>query len=478
MLVCVYQGFAVIRTPFDEKYDLIQKFRGMENDSIRYNKPIDFMEAGLMQKDKWDYWHIDVPFALNTDEAVPAFVNDCFIGANHGHHGAVAVRAPKHGKTVKDVGSFWVDESGVKFTLLRVENEDWLLFISENERTTTDYKFNVKINGTLTYLENGENTENIISSTYHAEDLRRAIRHKKKQAVAFKDGEEYIIRGETNCDYVELQEEYDIINPATVAEALRSKRPKGGYERQPDLADFGEPMLACKLVYRIVEDGTVLILFDYERLMDVHFQRYMGLMYQEKIDVYQGGIYRYLPKTLPFETQEGRFDFSDRVPLVGKPYPKSFPITKEYWSDEKYPCERAVDYFCDVNGTDKLAYASGFLPVYDGVPSVRRENLTNVVSLKFTRKHYPTFMNGDLSKVKGVGYKKYFIPQKDKASVYSVEFDGKTYLYADFFKQEVLELPINGKISLIEKGEGIAYEIQNDVLKINGEKGGIAFVIE
>lgn len=49
-----------------KKYNLIQKFRGVENMTIRYNQPVDFMESGLMKKDKWDYWHIDVPFVLNT----------------------------------------------------------------------------------------------------------------------------------------------------------------------------------------------------------------------------------------------------------------------------------------------------------------------------------------------------------------------------------------------------------------------------
>ena len=81
MFVAVHQGVALVSTPFDDKYDLIQKFRGIGlGESIRYNQPVDFMESGLMQRDKWDYWHIDVPFALNTDEAVPARINNSYIG--------------------------------------------------------------------------------------------------------------------------------------------------------------------------------------------------------------------------------------------------------------------------------------------------------------------------------------------------------------------------------------------------------------
>lgn len=480
MLICVSNGFAVVRTPFDEKYDLIQKFRGLEqNASVRYNQPVDFMESGLMQRDKWDYWHIDVPFALNTDEAVPAFVNGYFIGANHGHHGAVSVYAPAHGKTVADVGSLWRDESGMKFTLMRVENADYLLFLSENTGDSVEnYAFATKLEGMLTYLENGENTGDIRPIGQGASDLRRAIRHKEKKVVGFVNGEERTAFGELVCDRAEIREEYEIVNPATVAEALRAARPKGGYASQPDLAEYGRAMLRCRLTYRLENDGTVLTVFDYEKLMNVRFQRFMGVMYQEKLDVYGGGIFRYLPKTKPIATREGTFDFSKRVAIVGAPFPRSDRITREYWTDEKSPCERAVDYFRNKDGADKLAFASGFLPVYDGVPSVREKQLSSVATLKFTRKHYPTFADGDLTRVRGVGYKKYFLPKANGASIYSVPFGGKTYLYADIFEENELRVRVDGKTTLLEKREGIAYEIQDGVLKIRGSNGFAVFSVE
>lgn len=79
MIVCNHRGFLVIQTEFDDKFFLIQKFRGVDNTSLFFNNPVDFMESGLMHKGKCDYWHIDIPFAINTDEAVPAFVNGEFI---------------------------------------------------------------------------------------------------------------------------------------------------------------------------------------------------------------------------------------------------------------------------------------------------------------------------------------------------------------------------------------------------------------
>ncbi len=479
MYVCTYQDFLLIRTPFSKRYDLIQKFRGLEGDSLRYNKPVDFMESGLMQKDKWDCWHIDVPFALNTDEAVPAFVNGSYIGGNHGHHGAVLVYSPAHGKTTVDVGSLWKDEKGIFFTLVRVENEDYLSFISENVGIGIEnYEFVTQIVGRLVYCENGENTKEISPQEQNIQDIRRSIRHKNKSITAFVDGNARRVLGGLSCDYAEIYEEYEIINPATVAKSLREARPQGGYLKQPDLADFGEPMISCKITYRIEPDGTVLILFDYKKLMNVRFERFLGVMHQEKLDVYGGGIWRYYPKVVPFTTKEGIFDFSKPTSLVGKPFPKEKALTRKYWRDNGSPCERVVDYFRDKKGNDKLAFASGFLPIYDGAPEVRDRQVFNVINMQYTRKHYPMFLEGDLTEFRGIGYKKYFKPLKNKASYYQISVEDKTYIFADLFVETSLDIPISGQVSLLEKSEDVSFEKVGKVLKIKGNNGFAVFVSE
>ncbi len=478
MFIAVAQGVALVSTSFDHKYDFIQKFRGVElGESIRYNQPVDFMEAGLMQKDKWDCWHIDIPFAESNHEAAPARINNSYIGGNHGAHGAVLVCAPAHGKTVADVGSLWKDESGNAFTLLRIEDADRLLFISENLGSVTAYRFVTAIEGKLSYVENGSHRKSIIPKSQQIADLRRAIRHKAKTVVAVVGGKEIPVYQKTDCDYAEIREEYEIVNPATVAESVREARPRGGYKTQPDLAEFGRSMLSCKLIYRILQDGTVLTLFDYEKLMDVHFDYFFGAMYQEKIDVYRGGIYRYLPKTLPFSSQGHTFDFSKRVNIFNNPYPND-KLTREHWSDKNSPCERVVDYFCDERGEDRLAFACGFLPVLDGKPSVRGQAIQNAVCFASTRKHYPMFAEGDLSRVRGVAYKKYFTPQKQRASVYDVAFEGKRYIFADFFAENELKISVKNQPAELEKSEGVSYQWENGELKIVGKNGFIALVAE
>lgn len=478
MLVCTVKGYALVRTPFDEKHYLIQKFRGLERGVAFYNAPIDFMGAGLMLKEKWDYFHEDVPFTITTDEATPIYINGCFIGANHGQYSVIELYAPEHGKTIKDVGSIWQDENGVKFYLIRVIDDDLVAVISENKgENVARYAFVNQVKGKLTFIENGENRAEISPQNQVRADLVSANRYKYKRVLAFTDGKCVPVRGEVECDYVQLEEEYDIINPATVGPAIAKGRPQGGYKEQPAYNAYGEPMCNVKWTYRVLPDGGIVCEFEMNKLMDVHVERFVGVMHQEKQDVYGGGIWRYIPKTLPYTCKDGTFDYSYPIPISHKAaYPYGGAITKEFWATPDSPSERAVDYFRDENGHDCLAFATGFLPLFDGVPQIRKQYLFDTVVLKFTRKHYPTFMNGDVPNVKGVAYKKYFIPQADGASYYTVEADGKTFVCADFFKENTLKIPVKGDVSLYES-EGVSYTLEEDEIVVQGVHGYAVFII-
>ena len=42
----------------------------------------------------------------------------------------------------------------------------------------------------------------------------------------------------------------------------------------------------------------------------------MGAMFQEKLDIYGGGMFRYIPKLLPFNCPDGKFDFREIFPQI------------------------------------------------------------------------------------------------------------------------------------------------------------------
>ncbi len=472
-------GMAVFQTPYDEKYDMVQKFRGLGKHSVDDNGPVDFVSVGLAIREKEDAWHPDIPFALTTDEAVPCRVNDAWIGANHGQPCCIDLYAPKHGKTISDVGSVWKDEKGVLFTLLRVLNEDYLQFVSENVGTKTDYRFVMHIADSLTYISNGENKEAIqTDGGQKLSLLNRAYRFTKKRLIGIRDGQEKVVNRYMECDKAKIEEEYEIINPATVAPALTAARPEGGYMSPPDLGNYGEVMIRHHMVYHILEDGTVLCDFEVEKCMDVHFERWMGAMFQERQDVFGGSIWRYLPKTLPITCPEGEFDFSVPYDTAPGPFPKTFHVTPEFWENPASPPDRVVDYLRDEKGHDRLGFVCGFLPLYDGLPEKRLEHLEHSIMLYHSRKVYPTFMSGDITKTRGIAYRRFFEVEKDRASYYTVQAEGKTFLYADFFEENTLEIPICGSVHLYEKSDGISFSEKDGTLTVSGDKGYAVFICE
>ncbi len=473
--------FCMVQTPFDAVHDLVQIFRGTDlAHSASYNGQVDFQNAGLVIRDRWDPFHFDVPFSISMDEAPPAIINGHWIGGGHGDPCCVGLEAKAHGKTLSDIGSVWKDEQGVTFTLLRVDTENHLLFVSENLGSLEDYKFKLSIEGALTYVSHGENTESIpADGKQTVMYLARAYKFTEKRIIAIKDGKEEILQGSCECDSIRIEEAYLLRNPATVAPALTAARPEGGFTHPQDLADYGETMLRHRMYYHVLGDGTVLCDFDVEKTMDVRFELWMGVMHQEKQNAFGGFVHRRIPKTVPLQLKDGTFDFNTPICLERGFYPESKPrLTPNTWENPASPPDREVDYFRDPAGHDRAAFACGYLPIFDGAPAKRLEKLPDAAFLNNTRKYYPTFMSGDITSARGIAYKKYFATQHDRASFYTVPYAGKTYIFADIIEENTLEIPVSGKVSVYEKSDSISYEMKNNLLTVSGNQGYLVCICE
>ena len=92
------------------------------------------------------------------------------------------------------------------------------------------------------------------------------------------------------------------------------------------------------------------------------------------------------------------------------------------------PPDRVVDVFYDGENNAKMAFACGYLPLYDGNPAIRNEN-EECFNIAYSKKAYPIFLSGDLNHAKGVAYKKHFIPKSNDNLEYEIVFDGKIYKY-------------------------------------------------
>lgn len=476
MFVSKGNDVVLVRTPFKKGYDLVQKFRGCDNQSLDYNSPIDVQEAGLIDNSKWDCYHLDIPFNISNDEATPPVVNGCHIGANHGEFCAVSVYSENHNKTLKDVGAVYKDSQGVNFTLIKVDTKNALTFVSDNVgESVYKYDFKRQIDGHLTYVGNGNDVSEVKVTNQRRVFLLRSNRCLKKEFYVSVNGKLQELFGSAQCDYFEIHEDYDIINPATVAPALQKARPKNGFSVKPDLADYGDAMISVRQIYRVLNDGTILSIFKHDKLQPVLWQEYVGIMYQEKLNVYGGGIYRYIPKLLPFTTQEGSFDFSNGINIF-ESYPKEKWTDKSTWLDKDNPSDRVLDYFKDKNGKNKLAFACGFLPIKDGEPKARK-NIQSSFHIKGSRKMYPFIKRGDISSTDFVGYKKFFIPSEQNHSIYAVEYDGKTYVYANIYQQGQESIAINGRAKLIEKYGDIVWTQDCSALTVSGSNGIAVFEI-
>ncbi len=473
MFIRKFIGNATIITSFNEEYDIVHQFRNMDGGALTRNNPVEFNNVSIKNKATGQGTYI----AQASDEASPCQVNGDFIGGNHGQADAVFVYSPNHGKTLADVGAIYKDQNGTKFTLVRVNNDDYLLFISENiGESTTKYKFVRSIFGDLDYLSNGSNTDGVkvVEQTERAY-LSSAIRHKQRKLVGYVNGVPRTVESTLECDYAEIIEEYDIINPATVAPAITLERPNGGYTKNFSLADFGEPMVNHKMTYRFTPDGAVFCDFEVTALGDTIIDRFFGIMHQGFINLYGGINNRYIPKLKPITTPEGSFDFSLPYPLSGAPFPNSICPEKEYNENPDYPTERFVDYSTDTDGNLKLAFAMGYLPVFDGAPEIRK-NVNSPIFIYKTRKGYPHFKDGGFTHARGVAYKRYFFANKN-SSVYAIPYDGKKYIYFDFFESNTLTYPVSGNVTPFEIKDA-EYKIENGNLTVSANKGYAVFIEE
>ncbi len=482
-------GEVVFRTPFSDEYDLLQVMHGLSSMEGR-NCPVDFRLAGLQRKGHPDIWHVDQVLAFSTDECSPMIINGEDIGGNHGHPCALQVTAPAHGLTVRDVGTRWTDEADMGFTLLRVDSADMLTFLSDNiGPSDMAYAFADHEEGSLTCVDGGRIL--LPKEQNGGVQLTPAIRHVQREAVCRKDGKWLPIGYAEGCDCAEIREVYEIINPATVAKAIRENRPEGGYTVQPSLA-MGEAMFLHRMTYRIENDGTILCDFDHEVLQDVHMPCYLGIMYQEKCDLWGGGLWRYIPKMKAFEDKGRHLDFSRPYRTTADTLPNSFPLTKALWTNPQSPPDRQIDFIRRADGSDAVAFAGGFLPVYDGMPAKRAANITDAAMLVKSCKTYPTFAGGaseirrphrestdgamHFPRLRGVAYKKYFLPQGGGASLYTVPYQGDTYVYMDFYADEPRTLSFpkeTGSAAVLEST--VAWQDDGERLTASGAAGYAVF---
>jgi len=485
----------MVRTSFDDETDLLQKFRGVNKNGTDANDPFDFTNAGLISKDSETMTSIERVLSSGGDEATPFKFNSSYIGANHGQSNGILVTATAHGKTYADIGSLWEDSAGVKWNLLKVVDENKLLFLSENMSTNINkYSFKNSLSGTLTYVESGENTKSItVESTQTSQQVFPSTKKLEKTIYTVINGKRYkAASGITiECDYVEVIEKYQIMNPANIGSALRAARPEGGYDAPQDLA-IGTPLVNYNMIYRIMPDGTVLSIFDHEILEDITFSFYGGLQYIAKKDAFGGGVHRYIPKLASFTYSGTSYDFTEPINMTNLTYPSGFSVqmTKDLWDTDSAP-DRQVDYMKNNNSEICASFAGGYLPVLDGEISFRSKNIDAAGFVYQTKKTYPYFLDSAAFKesgtknqrIQGVAYKKYSGAADSDISYYTIPYGQDTYIYIDCHDIAEKELDFSylindgAQVTEIEKSSNVGYSINNGKVNVKMQSGTYGYTV-
>ena len=483
-----------IRSAFSAEDDLVVKVGKGTNRQINFrNAYLIGVDAG-MSVEELGAARI---FHANGDDATPWNLNGTYIGANHGCSSSREIVCPDHGRTVADLGTVWKTADGGEFVLMKIVDDERLWFLSVNLAEGDIWKFNGKLAAPTLTREDGE----VLNFTdVHMVQLTPACR------IAY---QEYLVNGNTDlaegeevsCDYFDIVEEYDIINPGSLVQDMMDHP---GEERSFVGEDL-EGVVRNEIVYRFHPNGANVIYYNAEALQDFNIG-YMGFIQSGKLTM--GSEYTtheyYVPKALPFTQDDIEYDFRAGQDYSGKlPSALSFSAANENVSDPANLPERFIQFLGheeDGEVVRDVGYALGYSLVNGiTVPAERAANAGRALMLYTSSKTYPTAADSAMgnpvlagTEFECVAYRHYFYPQDQGSAtcVYWHEESGSTVVYADFHtpvEEEALALPddwAGRSFTVVEKSESVTLHAEGTVpegglaVSVAGDHGALVLLVD
>jgi hypothetical protein len=449
----------LLRSPFHNGKDLVIRIELGENRQINLRSAALVDSSSPTNYTLWDGMTIH-----GNGDDVPAWnINGGYIGANHGVEG-VELTCTGHGLTTADLGREWSDEKGRKLYLVKIVSPDTLWFLGENTAAAPLWKFSFTVSGnTLTGKSDGHK---LIFTKNNGIQLRPACRIRKQAYLV--DGKTALADGAvTTCNYFEIAEEYDIINPgAMLADVIAHP----GVERN-FIADHLDGVLRLEIVYRFYPNGSNVIETKAKALQS--FNMGLALFVCTAPLTTHGNSYSreyYVPKTRPFVLEGKNFDFQKIQDYNEKPPAAiNFSADGTYVEDSKNLPERFIQFLYrkeNDRNVREVGFALGY-SLIQGItrPQVRAGNVKNAAMLYTSLKSYPYAMDSKMGMIPAgmefhcVGYRDYFSPQAypNATGVYWHTEGDDIILYVDYHKNvdgDTIKLPpdfTGKKISIIEK---------------------------
>lgn len=403
----------------------------------------------------------------NEDDNCPVGLSSGYIGAGHGYSRAFKLTLSGHGKTYADIGSKWINDSQYirYYYIVRIIDENNLVAlgnnVSENEYDTTGW-----VGGeTLTHVEGAVHTDTMTGFTRVQYLLTPIDKNHTKKILL--DG---IIPVSSDGEYkanefVDIVDEYDIVNPQDIVQQIIANKPSGGYTENPEI-NTGDTFLHFSNLYRVLADGTMLLFTTIDNSLNITLGYWGGTQYAQKspANAFGGALFRYVPKVLPIDSHEFR------IPFNMANWNFTANATTEYWEDADNPPDRLLHLFTDGNGKYAAGFAVGYLPIAEGLASVRKNNVSNAMYLYNTKKAYFRLVdsggtNGNswtaFKPFQCVCYRKPVIDVADvHTDAYFVPCGDKCYLYADYHAaaDDRIKVPakyVGKPMTVVEKSSNI-----------------------
>ena len=403
----------------------------------------------------------------NEDDNCPVQLMSGYIGAGHGYSRAQKFTLENHGKTYADIGSKW--QSNGTYTrywyIINIIDENNFIMLG-NDDTSNGYDTTAWAGGTeLNHIEGAVHTEAITGFTRANYVLSPIDKNHIKKVML--DG---VIEANENGDYkansyVDIVEEYDLINPQGIVPSIISNKPVGGYTENPEI-NTGDVFLYFSNIYRILNDGTMLLFSLLDNNVQVDISYWGATQYAQKTSatVFNGGLFRYVPKLLEVDGHDLR------IPFNMSSWNFTIEATTEYWEDADNPPDRLLHLYTDNLGKYKAGFSVGYLPIANGKGDNRKSNISNAMTLYSTKKAYPHIVDrvglhynqwSAYTPFQCVAFRK---PVLDVANIhtdaYFIPYGEKCYLYADYhaISDDRIKVPseyVGKPITVIEKSSNV-----------------------
>ena len=453
--------YVFVRTPFSPEHDLVVRVGKGTNCQINFANTRLISKAAGMSEGELNGGEL---IHGNGDDATPWNINGTYIGGNHGCSDARELTCQGHGLTTADLGSEWADEAGTKFYLVKIADKDRLWFLSENSGKGTIWRFGRRYVGSALGRTRGGGR--LSFTKVRMVQLCPACRIERQNYLA--DGKTPLAeRKPTSCDYLDIVEEYDIINPASLLTDIIAHP---GEERS-FTADHLDAVIRNHIVYRFHPNGANVIHYKARALQEFRLG-YMGFiqsakLYRGKYDTHE----YYIPKTLPFKQDDNTYNFRELQDYTSRPpSPFRFTAANKNIEDPQNLPERFIQFLGrkhDGKTVSSVGYALGYSLIHGLTrPEQRAKNASSAIMLYTSSKSYPIAINSKMGPIIPAGtsfhciaYRQYFCPAMHQHATcfYWHEEAGDTIVYADYHKpvdRDVLKLPaeLTGKsITVAEK---------------------------